>query len=402
MPRRYQNGTLELTATASGPTWYIRFTLPTGKRPRLRIGLKSQFPTKAKASRAAQPLRETFNSSPESLFTTTHTFADVIARYEQEEMPARFSTSKGYRKLHRLYIGPRWGTMQIDQVEPLAVRAWLNGLKCTKSEAPLSSRSKGHIHTQMKNLFRHAQLWKWTTAQLNPLSLFSIAGATKRTRKPRVISPAQFRALLEYFHSTAGDEVSFGVKESVTSGVNNALRMQVLIVTGFCLGLGASEIFGLKWGDVIHCQSVVHVQRGIVEGRVGEVKTERRNAPLPLAPFVAEIFARWRQASPHNFDEDWIFASPYKGGRKPLDPNNLQTHVLVPAGAAIGLDFNLGWHTLRHSYKSLLDRISSDATLKRDLMRHADVHTTMQVYGEVEMDRLREVNALAVTLATTE
>jgi integrase len=382
MLRRYQNGTLELTATASGPTWYIRFTLPTGKRPRLRIGLKSQYPTRPKASRAAQPFREAFNSSPDSLFSQVHTFGDVIARYEREEMPARFSTSKGYRKIHRLYIGPRWATVPIDRIEPLEVRAWLNALQGTRSKAALSTRSKGHIHTQMKNLFRHAQLWKWTAVQLNPMSLFSITGATKRTRKPRVISPAQFRALIEYFRDD--------------------LRMQLLTVIGFCLGLGSSEIFGLQWGDVHHCEGVVHVQRGIVSGHVGEVKTERRNAPLPLAPFVAEIFARWRQASPHNFDEDWVFASPYKGGRKPLDANNLQVNVLVDAGRKIGLDFNLGWHTLRHSYKSLLDRISSDATLKRDLMRHADVHTTMQVYGEVEMDRLRAANALAVTLALTE
>jgi integrase len=274
----------------------------------------------------------------------------------------------------------------IEQIEPLEVRAWLNALQGTTSKAALSSRSKGHIHTQMKNLFRHAQLWKWAPPQINPMSLFSITGATKRTKKPRVISPAQFRALLEIFRTCVPED----------------LRMQVLLTTGFCLGLGASEIFGLKWGDVIHCENIVHVQRGIVEGRVGEVKTERRNAPLPLAPFVAEIFARWRQASPHNRDEDWIFASPYRGGRKPMDANNLQANVLVAAGRAIELDFNLGWHTLRHSYKSLLDRISGDATLKRDLMRHADVHTTMQVYGEVEMDRLREANGLAVTLALTE
>jgi integrase len=386
MPRRYQNGSLELAETASGPTWYIRFTLADGSRPRLRIGTKARLPTRPKASRAAQPLRETFNSSPDSLFTQVHTFADVVARYELEEMPQRFSTSKGYRKMHRVYIVPRWGAVPIGEIEPLEVRAWLNGLKGAQSGKPLSSRSKGHLHTQMKNLFKHAQLWRWLPDQVNPMSLFSIAGATKRTKRPRVISPAQFRALLNHF----------------ASGDQTGLRMQLLTVTGFCLGLGASEIFGLRWGDVLHCEAVLHVQRGIVEGRVGEVKTERRHAPLPLAPFVAELFARWRQASPHHHDEDWVFASPYKGGRKPLDPNNLQARVLVPAGRAIGLDFNLGWHTFRHSYKSLLDRISGDATLKRDLMRHADVHTTMQVYGEVEMDRLREANALAVTLALTE
>jgi integrase len=76
--------------------------------------------------------------------------------------------------------------------------------------------------------------------------------------------------------------------------------------------------------------------------------------------------------------------------------------ALMDAGRAIGLPFNLGWHTLRHSYKSLLDWLSEDASLKRDLMRHADVHTTMQTYGEVEMDRLRVANNAAVALALTE
>jgi integrase len=323
------------------------------------------------------------------MFAPVRTFGDVVERYEREEMPARYSTSVGYRKLHRLYIVPRWGKTPLDQIEPLEVRAWLNTLKGGKSKAPLSSRSKGHIHTQMKNLFRHAQLWKWTAVQLNPMALFSITGSTKRTKKPRVISPKQFRALLEYFGRGGNDDLA-------------GMRMQVLVVTGFCLGLSASEMFALKWGDVLHCKNEIHVRRGIVNGRVGDVKTERRNAPLPMATFVAETFARWRQASPHNHDEDWVFASPYRGGRKPVNPNSLQAITLVDAGRAIGLEFNLGWHTLRHSYKSLLDRVSGDASLKRDLMRHADVHTTMQVYGEVEMDRLREANALAVTLAMTE
>ena len=222
--RRYQNGTLELAATSSGPTWYIRFTKPDGRRPRVRIGLKSQFPTKAKASRAAQSLRETFNSSPDLLFTPNFTFGDVVARYEREEMPERFSTRRGYLRMHRLYIVPRWGSTPLAEIAPLEVRAWLRSLAGAVSGRKLSTRSLGHLHTQMKNLFKHAQLWRWIPAQVNPLSLFSIAGATKRTKKPRVISPAQFRALLEYFAETGG----FHAKRREPHEV---LRMQVLLTT---------------------------------------------------------------------------------------------------------------------------------------------------------------------------
>ena len=37
-----------------------------------------------------------------------------------------------------------------------------------------------------------------------------------------------------------------------------------------------------------------------------------------------------------------------------------------------------------------------DITIQRDLMRHADVHTTMQVYGENTLDPLRKANQKAI------
>jgi site-specific recombinase XerD len=64
--------------------------------------------------------------------------------------------------------------------------------------------------------------------------------------------------------------------------------------------------------------------------------------------------------------------------------------------------FRSEWHTLRHSYKVLLERSGADITVQRDLMRHADTHTTTQIYGEVEFDRMREANNLAVNLAFSE
>lgn len=372
MKRRYQNGTVE---EAEG-CWSIRFTSPDGKRPRFRIGLKAQYPTQAKASRAAQHIRDSFNQSSEKLCAPVRSFGDVIARYELEEMPQRWSTRRGYMRMHRKYIEPRWGSVALTEVEAIDVRAWLKGLD------HLSSRSKGHLHNQMKNLFKFAMLWKWMPAAINPMSLFSVEGATKRTRVPRVISPGQFRKLLAHF--------------------KDDLRMQTILIGAYCLGVRSSELFGLKWKDFDHHAATVKIERAVVEARTGNVKTERSGAMLPLAKFVADAFLRWRKESDLKDDEEWVFASPYKAGLRPLDSNTIRYRYLHRAGKAVGLDFNLGFHTLRHSYKSLLDRISADASLKRDLMRHADVHTTMQVYGEVEMDRLREVNTAAVLLALTE
>lgn len=364
---RYQNGTLEEIKTTRGIVWFVRFTRD-GKRPRFEIGLKSQFPTKAKASRAAQGIRDDFNKSTNA----PHTFGDVVAKYEREEMPERHSTSRGYLGIHRNHIIPRWGKVPLEDMSPLAMRAWI-------VEMDKAGKTKGNIIGQMKVLFKFAMLWGWIQPQTNPMSLFTVPGITKRVRKPRVINMAQFRALLDYFKAD--------------------LRMQTMITGGYCLGLGASELFGLQWRDFDHLGSSVRISRGVVEGHVGPTKNQHRNAPLPLHKIVGEQFLAWRHATKFKTDEDWVFPLESSNGEIPEYSNNLQSAVLSPAGKAIGLDFSLGWHTLRHSYKVLLERAGADITIQRDLMRHADTATTMNVYGSSEMDRLRSANDKAVEMA---
>jgi len=367
---RYQSGTIEEVKTALGLCWYIRFTVD-GKRPRFRIGLKSQYPTPAKASRAAQYLRDQINSPSEPI--TSRTFGDVIARYESEEMPQQYSTRRGYTQIHRNHLTPRWGHVPLAKMHPMEVRGWLLEME----KAP---KTRGNILGQMRSLFRFAMLWGWIPATVNPMSLFTIPGVTKRMRKPRVISPAVFRELLKA----------------------QPLLIRTMLIGAYCLGLRVSELFGLQWGDFDFLGAKVWIRRAVVEARTGKVKTERSEAPLPLAKPVLDAFLELYQHADLKGEQDWVFASRYKCGRLPMDSRNIQTRKLVPAGQAIGLDFSLGWHTFRHSYKVLLERSGADLTVQRDLMRHADTHTTSQIYGEVEFDRMIEANGKAVALVFSE
>src|SRR5579871_1031570 len=143
---RYQSGTLEEIKTKQGLTWFIRFSEGTN-RPRFEVGLKSQYPTKAKASRAAQHIRDEFNGGKR----IQRTFGDVIAKYEQDEMPERYSTRRGYMNIHRNHITPKWGMTPLDEMSPMRVRAWLLGMKC-------AGKTKGNILGQMRVLFRYAML----------------------------------------------------------------------------------------------------------------------------------------------------------------------------------------------------------------------------------------------------
>ena len=81
----------------------------------------------------------------------------------------------------------------------------------------------------------------------------------------------------------------------------------------------------------------------------------------------------------------------------PLYTNAIQRDYLIPAGQRAGLD-NIGWHTLRHTYRSWLDQTKAPMTVQKDLMRHADIKTTMNVYGKAMAEPMREANSEVVRL----
>jgi integrase len=63
------------------------------------------------------------------------------------------------------------------------------------------------------------------------------------------------------------------------------------------------------------------------------------------------------------------------------------------------VESKIGWHTLRHTYRSWLDQTKAPMTVQKDLMRHADIKTTMNVYGKAMAEPMQEANSEVVRLA---
>ena len=59
----------------------------------------------------------------------------------------------------------------------------------------------------------------------------------------------------------------------------------------------------------------------------------------------------------------------------------------------------IGWHTFRHTYRSWLDQTGAPMKVQQELMRHADIATTMNVYGRAMLATKREANGKVVELA---
>ena len=56
----------------------------------------------------------------------------------------------------------------------------------------------------------------------------------------------------------------------------------------------------------------------------------------------------------------------------------------------------LAWHTLRHTYATVLEQLGTGMKVAQELMRHADIQTTMNVYtGAMERDKREAANRVA-------
>jgi hypothetical protein len=92
-----------------------------------------------------------------------------------------------------------------------------------------------------------------------------------------------------------------------------------------------------------------------------------------------------------------MFASPVMLGRQPWCYDQVWRNFLKAAEAAgIG---KLGTHSMRHTYRSWLDAAGTGLAVQQKLMRHGDIRTTMNVYGDVVTDEMRQANSKVVQMA---
>jgi integrase len=153
-------------------------------------------------------------------------------------------------------------------------------------------------------------------------------------KTPRVLAPEQFHSLLPL--------------------IREPFRTMVLIAG--CLGLRVSEIVALQWQEAL----MVHKERSF------------------------------------STPEGWLFANPMTG--RPYHQEEIQKTHIRGAGVAAGIGGDIGWHTFRHSYRSWLDETGAPLTVQKELMRHASIQTTMNIYGKAMTDSKRQAHSKVVEM----
>jgi len=333
-------------------TWLARWRDPQGQQR------KQSFSRKIDAERHLTSVRAALLSG---------TYVDASAgRITVEEWSARWleaqvalkpSTRAGYVGVLRRYVLPKWGALQLAQVQHAAVAAWVAELSA-RGLAPSTIR---HAHRVLSMI----------------LSLAVRDGRLVRNVADRVQLPRARRAEARFL---SHDEVA-ALADAAPAPFDVMIRL--LAFTGLRFG----EVAGLRIGRVDLMRRRLDVAEAIseVDGKLisGEPKShQRRTVPFPrslVEPLTLVVAGR---------DADEL-VFPAKGGAA-LRNANFRRRVFDPAVRAAGLS-NLTPHDLRDTAASLAVSAGANVKAVQRMLGHASAAMTLDVYSGLFGDDLDAV-----------
>ena len=334
-----------------------------GKRVRRKVtlGTVKEYPTEASALKAAEALRITINAEQSQSGQQPVSVDALIDHFKEHELGLdedvddeegrAYSTRTTYRDILDFHVRKKWGKYKLRDVRTVEVERWLRKLK-------LARGSKAKIRAIMSVLFNHAIRHEFLPQGTNPITM--VRQSAKRMRTPDILEVSE---LNELFNHLSHRDRAMALLDTVT-------------------GLRRSELIGLKWMDIDFEKLELSVTRSFYRQRVGRCKTEISRKPIPLDPWVAEELLTWKQAAPYNQPEDWVFASKRTRGKQPYSPDSLLKRCIRPAAVRAKITKHIGWHTFRRTFSTLLKANGEDVKVVQELLRHATVKMTLEVYAQ--------------------
>ena len=218
----------------------------------------------------------------------------------------------------------------------------------------------------MHLLYEHAIRYEWTDR--NPITSVRQSGVRQAT--PIRLSVDQLSQLI------------YGELKQ---------RERLMVLLDFGTGLRRGELSGVRWEDIRFDDKVLTPKRSIVKQRIGKVKTEASKKSIPLDDVLIDELLAWRRETPYAQDTDYVFASTKMRGKQPYWMSRIMQHHIKPVAAKTGIEIK-GWHTLRHSYTTLLRQNNNNPKVVQGLLRHASYAITMNVYHKAMSEEKRNAH----------
>jgi integrase len=370
---REQRGWLRVERRKAGETWVLRYNVTRssdGKRVEhtKAIGLLCHYPTESTAW--AEVERQNLNINDPDL-SGRLAFGDLCRHYLKHEVqnPARkqqkkaHTTAEDYNRIVTKRLIPRFGRKDALRIQPLEIESWLDSLQ---EREGLQNPTLDKYRRQMFLVYKHGQRH----------------GLIPRTQEANPLNFVRQSSTSDYEAITITAEKTFEILQLMPQPE----RTLTLLIAA--TGLRISECLGLQWQDIDYGKQKTFVRRAWTRGKIGRPKSKASKAPVPLHPVLAAFLREWHARTVYRKADDWVFPSEKLGGRQPRVANMLVEDYLRPAAVKAAVPelrgdgkVRFGFHNLRHSLASFLVDSGTDPKTVQDMLRQADVQTTLKFYA---------------------
>jgi integrase len=260
-------------------------------------------------------------------------------------------TWKRHESIVRLHIAPAIGATKLAALTPLQVQS----LYRAKSKSHLAPGSVKRIHTTLHKAMRQAV--RWQMIPRNPCDSVDAPKGYRGEIKP--LDKEQVRTLL-------------------TTAKEMQPRLYALYVLGVTTGMRQSELIGLQWSDLDFGVGRLTVKRSVFKGKISTPKTARGSRTVRLTRLAVDALIRHKNE--HKTSALWVFAT--RNGTT-LDCSNFHCDYwrrLIEHAGLPRVSFHAG---TRHTCATLLLGQGVHPKLVADLLGHASIKTTLNIYSSV-------------------
>lgn len=377
MTKQRRDGAGSFFHTSTGWVAQVRvFDEHTGKSKQIRRRAKNR-------DHARELLKELLDSPAQPSATNEGlTVAQYLDQWATTTLPVsgvKASTMDIYRSLITSPLRPTLGKVRLDKFTPAEAERWLARLdahrgrprtpRATKSNPepkpipgkPLAQSTKRQafavLSLAMKTAVRDGLIPE------NPLQ------DVARPRKVRTEVPVMTAAEVERMLAAA-----------------EGTYYESLIVFVANTGVRIGEALALRWDDVDLTRATATIRRGSLDA---DTKTAAGLRTVPLLPDVVAVLKERRKvqaADRLKVGAGWqdtrglVFTT---GVGTPVDVHNARRTLRLVLKSA-GLPTDRPWHTMRHSLASRLLNRGVPMPVVSQIIGHASIRTTVDIYGHAE------------------
>lgn len=299
--------------------------------------------------------------------------------------PRTFERNLGAAKIHTY---PRIGALQLQEVSPNVVQALLN--KMLFSGYSLASVRK--IKFLLHQFFAYAKNNRFVSE--NPVD----GCIVKTSKEHKEQKEEKYKA------------IPIELREIFLDAVSKDPFLKPLCMIQMFAGLRIGEVLALKWKDIDFKNGVINIDNAVtvvpVLDRLGNIvskqtvvsdtKTVASVREVPMPNILKKALLEWnklrrKQQIDSGFSltapDDLVFGTNQGKLRTYYGTKTMFERLMRHAGLA---EYKIHFHSLRHTYSSMLFEEKENQKVIQMLLGHKDVTTTIKTYNSVDRSYFKQ------------